>query len=218
MRGEQYNTRQVHEWKKGSPPHARGAVEELARIKEADGITPACAGSSRVNCPAVLCEGDHPRMRGEQSSLQSRASQSRGSPPHARGAGFFRNFLGAAGGITPACAGSSQCKGLTSAFQWDHPRMRGEQQVNDASVPVREGSPPHARGAATGYGGFTEVAGITPACAGSSMEEADERRFAEDHPRMRGEQRRTASQGLGLLGSPPHARGAGYQLRRTHVL
>ena len=96
--------------------------------------------------------------------------------------------------------------------------MRGEQLGCILFSQGFQGSPPHARGAATGYGGFTEVAGITPACAGSSMEEADERRFAEDHPRMRGEQRRTASQGLGLLGSPPHARGAGYQLRRTHVL
>ena len=127
-------------------------------------------------------------MRGEQSSLQSRASQSRGSPPHARGAGFFRNFLGAAGGITPACAGSSQCKGLTSAFQWDHPRMRGEQQVNDASVPVREGSPPHARGAELLMPGQPAGRGITPACAGSSSRFRIRYPAAQDHPRMRGEQ------------------------------
>ena len=66
--------------------------------------------------------------------------------------------------------------------------MRGEQQVNDASVPVREGSPPHARGAELLMPGQPAGRGITPACAGSSSRFRIRYPAAQDHPRMRGEQ------------------------------
>ena len=147
-------------------------------------------------------------MRGEQNTTAFSVKSFQGSPPHARGAGFISECQAGNGGITPACAGSSSRFRDLRISGKDHPRMRGEQLGCILFSQGFQGSPPHARGAATGYGGFTEVAGITPACAGSSMEEADERRFAEDHPRMRGEQSITERTKTLTKGSPPHARGA----------
>ena len=51
-----------------------------------------------------------------------------------------------------------------------------------------KGSPPHARGAGQFSGSVCIYAGITPACAGSSVCRYMDILFRWDHPRMRGEQ------------------------------
>ncbi len=49
----------------GSPPHARGALGYNLVVVGAVGITPACAGSTRMASPSKIRWWDHPRMRGE---------------------------------------------------------------------------------------------------------------------------------------------------------
>ena len=86
-------------------------------------------------------------MRGEQQTGKEPERHFQGSPPHARGAEQGVSRMKKEGGITPACAGSSFSLYFFRVSSWDHPRMRGEQQLGGGSIGKAEGSPPHARGA-----------------------------------------------------------------------
>ena len=70
----------------GSSPHARGAHQLRVGEAEAEGIIPACAGST-VSMQATARGGrDHPRMRGEHLLDDTFYATLEGSSPHARGA------------------------------------------------------------------------------------------------------------------------------------
>ena len=71
-------------------------------------------------------------------------------------------------GITPACAGSRAVQQPWAAVKGDHPRMRGEQDMQAWLEDHLGGSPPHARGAGKSGRSIQPNSGITPACAGSS--------------------------------------------------
>ena len=71
------------------------------------GIIPARAGSRDVWGPDDLYNRDHPRARGEQSSVPDGAFHLVGSSPRARGAVKIPDWSYLQGGIIPARAGSS---------------------------------------------------------------------------------------------------------------
>ena len=91
--------------------------------------------------------------------------------------------------------------------RWDHPRMRGEDQVDIEQAADELGSPPHARGRRCGNTVNSGIGGITPACAGKTRRLSAIRLGIPDHPRMRGEDRERVILALLAMGSPPHARG-----------
>ena len=68
VRGEQTHTSSPATCTPGSPPRARGAVDDDVPDVRARGITPACAGSRVRSSWAGFAAGDHPRVRGEQTS------------------------------------------------------------------------------------------------------------------------------------------------------
>ena len=92
---------------KGSPPPARGALPDRSLQCLEPRITPACAGSTRNQCRPPPPGTDHPRLRGEHLIGVDPEEPVRGSPPPARGAPLAREGRHQAGGITPACAGST---------------------------------------------------------------------------------------------------------------
>ena len=146
-------------------------------------------------------------MRGEQV-LARRVGVGRiGSPPLARGTVRLVCTLCARSGITPACAGNSKALALCARITGDHPRLRGEQQSRDLSVPQIRGSPPLARGTARILRKLYGPRGITPACAGNSGIYGVFYGDFWDHPRLRGEQRtKSPSRSVSVI-SPPLARG-----------
>ena len=91
----------------GSPPRARGEVEERKAELTAIGITPACAGRSESPAAVLKFSRDHPRVRGEKYCQPPAAPSYRGSPPRARGEGVSQLEQLIALRITPACAGRS---------------------------------------------------------------------------------------------------------------
>ena len=130
-----------------------------------------------------------------------------GSPPLARGTVRLVCTLCARSGITPACAGNSKALALCARITGDHPRLRGEQQSRDLSVPQIRGSPPLARGTARILRKLYGPRGITPACAGNSGIYGVFYGDFWDHPRLRGEQRtKSPSRSVSVI-SPPLARG-----------
>ena len=171
----------------GSPPHARGRLGRPLTFNGGRRITPACAGKTLDERLFQVLDRDHPRMRGEDSAQYTRRNRPAGSPPHARGrlAGLPRNI--ACTRITPACAGKTTSKQASTTFRRDHPRMRGEDGIEDLQAMLSKGSPPHARGRQyrlTAPEGFNR---ITPACAGKTPANAMKVISFPDHPRMRGE-------------------------------
>ena len=89
----------------------------------------------------------------------------------------------------------------------DHPRLRGEQGDTWAEWPLGVGSPPLARGTVLYCAHSCISFGITPACAGNSVDKAHALYELGDHPRLRGEQYTALPPATRILGSPPLARG-----------
>ena len=187
MRGEHDMDVERNLADEGSSPHARGARNKEYEKYVADGIIPACAGSTIEGCTGSIEPWDHPRMRGEHTPPLSLASVSRGSSPHARGARDPHDLTGDPAGIIPACAGSTCTRHRGGGALQDHPRMRGEHCAVMPETERAVGSSPHARGARVCVGTCTAYVGIIPACAGSTCANRAKRLGIRDHPRMRGE-------------------------------
>ena len=180
-----------------SPAHAVG------------GITPACAGKSKIQKPLVLGRRDHPRVRGEKTYWLSRWARFSGSPPRARGKVAMTLFNLVHLGITPACAGKSRRWSSLAVQNRDHPRVRGEKHQLSEATRAAEGSPPRARGKASDSCGASAFTGITPACAGKREKTGRRIGPRRDHPRVRGEKHAHSKAGADRPGSPPRARGKG---------
>ena len=150
---------------------------------------------------------DHPRMRGEDSTVKETVNYVEGSPPHARGRQMQSRANFAADGITPACAGKTCRRARSGVPHTDHPRMRGEDALPAVGGVAVVGSPPHARGRRRRCSRGCPRLGITPACAGKTCAQPRVREGRSDHPRMRGEDAVRRSTPSSPNGSPPHARG-----------
>ena len=169
MRGEDSVSNTVISTTHGSPPHARGRRRRRRLDRRSRGLTPACAGKTSTTRRTPRTSRAHPCMRGEDCEWLSSHLHILGSPPHARGRRRYviveRNNLG----LTPACAGKTDCPATISRRQGAHPRMRGEDLIRKRKLPPVKGSPPHARGRRPG--GLFEVGcgRLTPACAGKTV-------------------------------------------------
>ncbi len=193
----------------GSPPPARGTANRMVGTEGVSGITPACAGNRHDRRTQTQAGWDHPRLRGEQRARWPPASRPSGSPPPARGTVRHRRPRRELPGITPACAGNSPSPRCWGWEPRDHPRLRGEQQVDNRPARRIGGSPPPARGTATTRRDRKLSARITPACAGNRSGPAGATSRRRDHPRLRGEQQTVNTSGPERPGSPPPARGTG---------
>ncbi len=111
-----------------------------------------------------------------------------GSPPRMRGAVQKANGLVVDGRITPAYAGSRTSCPESKLLRKDHPRVCGEQFMNEPIEREGLGSPPRMRGAELNSKEVSHEHRITPAYAGSSYIVVLQVRASQDHPRVCGEQ------------------------------
>ena len=100
----------------------------------------------------------------------------------------------------------------------DHPRTRGEKCIAFPRLAFAIGSPPHTRGKVVNGSGAEIPGGITPAHAGKSGRIKRPPHIRTDHPRTRGEKRRTRRPDRRQGGSPPHTRGKGQRLKHNPVM
>ena len=91
----------------------------------------------------------------------------------------------------------------------DHPRVCGEQLMDEIKLKPCPGSSPRARGAVNGAYGARCHVGIIPARAGSSRPIRTSGCAIWGHPRVCGEQSRFRSSAPLRSGSSPRVRGAG---------
>lgn len=104
-----------------SPSPARGRVRSPILLGgSSSGITPACAGKSRRMPPHPRSYGNHPRMRGEESTSSARSLPPPESPPRARGRGSIVTASPNSRRITPACAGKRVLK-MRPPRIWSYP-------------------------------------------------------------------------------------------------
>ncbi len=146
-------------------------------------------------------------MCGEQFSLSFSPVVTGGSSPRVRGTGLagaenaeFYRFI-------PACAGNRWNLRRITRDQTVHPRVCGEQASAPAQPSRTFGSSPRVRG--TGRGGQTAVPRLRfiPACAGNRWRTTRTASRCTVHPRVCGEQKRTAAANWNKPGSSPRVRG-----------
>ena len=130
-----------------------------------------------------------------------------GSPPRVRGK---RGVIAGGGGelgITPACAGKTCVRRLSSFRRWDHPRVCGENFLRSLAVLLMVGSPPRVRGKRRPGSMRHRPPRITPACAGKTIRPGLPPLLFWDHPRVCGENNPLDLIQSHSKGSPPRVRG-----------
>ena len=171
----------------GSPPRVRGKAKCETDGKTVDGITPACAGKSKVLSCFQISDKDHPRVCGEKSGQKILQHGLGGSPPRVRGKDNEEIRRVSIERITPACAGKSLRRGICCVR--------------------RRGSPPRVRGKVLASGGGMAEDRITPACAGKRIGKTLAFPLLGDHPRVCGEKENGRRKRAHNVGSPPRVRG-----------
>ena len=126
MRGEYVQALYIFTCQVGSPPLARGIRVKHVHFDRYIGITPACAGNTRLTFLGGMFYRDHPRLRGEYPIVLLSKASIQGSPPLARGIPNKFTPPNVRNGITPACAGNTLRDFIFMSLSWDHPRLRGE--------------------------------------------------------------------------------------------
>ena len=139
------------------------------------GITPACAGKTQSAKRIFISVKDHPRVCGENGGFRRELRPFGGSPPRVRGKPLNFQAHICVVRITPACAGKTRVSFGTMGKGKDHPRVCGENCLDNANGDEWLGSPPRVRGkpGTALYPGVTPR--ITPACAGKTDESALEK-------------------------------------------
>ena len=151
---------------RGSPPHTRGKLTSIITGIIDIRITPAYAGKTMPQ---------HAGIR---------------SPPHTREKLYYTLMKLSTPRIAPAYAGKTLRSNIALPYHKDHPRIRGE---NVHWLPTglrRAGSPPHTRGKHKIVFRYEFRPRITPAYAGKTLRKGYQVLAAQDHPRIRGENRR----------------------------
>ena len=161
-------------------------------------------------------------MCGEHAINRLGSQPSEGSSPHVRGAHYVRRRGRVFAGIIPACAGSTAYCHHGDIVFGDHPRMCGEHVVCATICARLRGSSPHVRGALFALVVGISLAGIIPACAGSTSASSARSLIRRDHPRMCGEHWLGFVGWFVHLGSSPHVRGAperdGHRPEQTGII
>ena len=111
-------------------------------------------------------------------------------------------------GIIPAYAGSTRSASTLESLPRDHPRVCGEHRSRRNPTAGCAGSSPRMRGAPGQRHADHRPAGIIPAYAGSTREDARAPGEGEDHPRVCGEHPRQMRWLVTSFGSSPRMRGA----------
>ena len=208
MRGEHSAAFALMRSASGSSPLARGAHHHFKRRWFVHGIIPACAGSTKWVRFRKSRPKDHPRLRGEHGFVTPQKDVVEGSSPLARGALDSLLNPRVAGGIIPACAGSTRTSWSLSLTRRDHPRLRGEHRLHRLLLVIVSGSSPLARGARARSRPVRRAGRIIPACAGSTSRSSRRSSARRDHPRLRGEHHSGTLSRDCSGGSSPLARGA----------
>ena len=170
----------------GSSPRMRGSRRVYGVGAILEGIIPAHAGLTTGQKHKKKKEGDHPRACGAHVILSQSKMSSSGSSPRMRGSldtGAVKSY---SDGIIPAHAGLTHRRDFSFRWKWDHPRACGAHTLAATLRSAGTGSSPRMRGSRSVAKRTPSPAGIIPAHAGLTEEDAAGWASRWDHPRACG--------------------------------
>ncbi len=171
----------------GSSPPARGPLYPHRREFPLRRLIPACAGTT-PSLPGGPCSPSaHPRLRGDHLNIVAVPFYVCGSSPPARGPPGMPVSVLLSRGLIPACAGTTSTFFPGSPRGPAHPRLRGDHRNKLKPVEFDGGSSPPARGPQAASPSGEWVAGLIPACAGTTVCRARPYPVCRAHPRLRGD-------------------------------
>ena len=191
----------------GSSPRVRGKREGACSNLSRAGLIPACAGKTGASstrgrlCPA------HPRVCGENPTVQAGKTVTAGSSPRVRGKQERVHRPLVPPRLIPACAGKTRTTSRTVVWSTAHPRVCGENALVEASPLAPIGSSPRVRGKQRRRENGGSDTGLIPACAGKTCRGSRFSRARTAHPRVCGENALTVPIALLAGGSSPRVRG-----------
>ena len=107
MRGENDSIMDLCLYDEGTSPRARGKLEDTASPQITAGNIPACAGKTTSWGVMLMLKKEHPRVRGENVTLQKPTLPDEGTSPRARGKQLAPRRCCQARRNIPACAGKT---------------------------------------------------------------------------------------------------------------
>ena len=170
------------------------------------GITPACAGKTRLVIVKQLNNWDHPRVCGKNWLKTRFPTPAMGSPPRVREKRQRWQKELAQHGITPACAGKTSAFHNGQYENQDHPRVCGKNSKRTFQPTASQGSPPRVREKRSNAGYRVNYDRITPACAGKTSLHLELKDSLGDHPRVCGKNLNREMNNEDGTGSPPRVR------------
>ena len=153
VRGENTTGVQWGHWADGTSPRARGKLRRGLRRWVRRRNIPACAGKTILFSHGGTLPEEHPRVRGENITLDIWAWGQCGTSPRARGK-------------PPEI-------GCVCVTMQEHPRVRGENVTIITENSPLLGTSPRARGKPRGGGQGPSILRNIPACAGKTVVERD---------------------------------------------
>ncbi len=130
-----------------------------------------------------------------------------GSSPPARGPRGLARLAAPVVRLIPACAGTTGQHPTGRRLPGAHPRLRGDHRLAYRRLAPRRGSSPPARGPRKGCRPVRRLAGLIPACAGTTRSLSPAPPVTRAHPRLRGDHSSDNCFLSSTRGSSPPARG-----------
>ena len=171
----------------GSSPRGRGKPSSLRSTRTTRRLIPAWAGKTRRQRSRSHRVRAHPRVGGENRTIDAARKTRRGSSPRGRGKPHG----------PPRCLPSRPA----------HPRVGGENAKASRILGSLDGSSPRGRGKRSGSLMTVHMTGLIPAWAGKTALSAHSRMSRPAHPRVGGENAIITDPPYGIAGSSPRGRG-----------
>ena len=149
--GENFVAFQATSSKTGSSPRVRGKLAFTPYASIRRGLIPACAGKTHFSTSSSSRLRAHPRVCGENLSLNRQPRAQHGSSPRVRGKHQEISASEREGGLIPACAGKTSPRQRAAARTKAHPRVCGENRLAGWVGPCAWGSSPRVRGKPSHY-------------------------------------------------------------------
>ena len=171
----------------GSSPRVRGKRRSSSAPPRRPRLIPACAGKTARRRRRPQPARAHPRVCGENPSIESHLSPPDGSSPRVRGKPRLAGLRVVRGRLIPACAGKTATRTPNPGPTGAHPRVCGENLTTDFEFDCPSGSSPRVRGKLAAVLEEPGRTGLIPACAGKTPWSSPARRCGGAHPRVCGE-------------------------------
>ena len=152
----------------GSSPRVRGKRGIVNAARTVPGLIPACAGKTYIRLAPQRLTRAHPRVCGENATLDRANARVLGSSPRVRGKPPLEIPSHTDERLIPACAGKTQISPSLRGLNAAHPRVCGENCIHETTEPITLGSSPRVRGKQPAWSSPSQKMRLIPACAGKT--------------------------------------------------